>query len=78
MSGQQVLERSGGLIPQDGSLPFDPSVISPKPPSCLDGARASLTARDSASTSTIRRGSGGGRVSLRGRQVPKRRGCLIP
>ena len=77
LSGQQVPERSGGLIPQDVSLPFDPSVRSLKPPSFLDGARASLTSRDSASASTSNCGSGGGGLSLRERRVPKRRGGLI-
>ena len=74
----QVPEQSGGLIPQGGSLTFDPTLIYPNPPSCLERKRASLSARDSARASTIHCGSGSGGVSLRGRWVPKRRGGLIP
>ena len=66
LRGRKFLEKSGGLIPQDGYLPFDPSMRSPKPPSCLDSARSSLTTRDSAIASTIHRGSGSGGVSLIG------------
>ena len=68
---QQVPKRSGGLIPQDGSLPFNPSVRSPNPPSSLDSARASITARDSASNSTSHCGRRGGGVIMIGQKIAK-------
>ena len=39
-SGKQVSERSRGLLPHDGSLTFELSARSPKPPSCSDSAHA--------------------------------------
>ena len=71
-----MLNYAGGLIPHDGSLPFNSSVRSQKPPSCLESERASITARDSVNTSHC--GSGVGGVSLRGQRVPKRSRGLIP
>ena len=71
LSERQIPDLSGGLIPQDGSLPFYPSMRPPKSPSCLDSARASLTARDSASASTRHCGSCGGGLIPSGHQVPE-------
>ena len=77
-SGNRVPERSGGFTPQDGSLPFESSVISPKPHYFSDRARASLTASDSASANTIHHGSGDGGLSMSQRGVPERSGGLFP
>ena len=78
LSRRGAPERSGGLIPQDGSLPFDPPMRSPKPPSCFDSARASLAASNSAIVSASHFGRISGGVSLSGRRVPGRSGGLIP
>ena len=77
-SGHRFPEQSGGLFPQDGSLPFDLSVIYLKTPSCLESARASLTASDSARANTGHGGSVGGGVSLNGRRVPEQSWGLLP
>ena len=76
-SRQGFPKRSGGLIPQDGSLSFEPYVRSLKEPSCLNNARASITTSDIASASTSHCASGSGEVSMSGQGVPKRSGCLI-
>ena len=77
-SGNRVPERSSVFFPQDGSLPFESSVRSPKPPSCLESTRASLAASDSASANTIHHGSGDGGLSMSQRGVPERIGGLFP
>ena len=69
---------SNSLFPQDGYIPFKPSVRSPKPPSFSESERASLTANDSVSANTSHRGSGGGGVSLIGRRVPNQSKGLLP
>ena len=76
LSGQGLPERSGGFIPQDGSLPFKSSVRSPKPTSCSDSAHSSFTKITSASSS--HRAIGGGGVIPSGNWVPKRSGGLFP
>ena len=70
-------ERSGGLFPQDGSLPLELSVIYPKTPSCSEISRASLTASNSASANNSHRESGGRGASMSGRGVPERSGGLF-
>ena len=77
-SGHRVSNQSRGLFPQDGYLHFKPSARYPKPPSCLESSRASLTARNSVSANTSHRGTGGGGVSLSGQRVPERSGGLFP
>ena len=77
-SGHQVPDQSGGLFPQDRSLHFEPSVRSPKPPSCLESARASLTASNSASANTSDGGRGGGGVSLSRQRFPDQSRGLLP
>ena len=74
----KYLSKCGGLFPQDGYLPFELYVRSPKPPSCSESARDSLTASGSSRANTIHGGNGGGGLSLSGRQVPKRSGGLFP
>ena len=75
--GQVLPRQSGGLIPQDGYIPFNLYVRSPKPPSCLESTIASLTDKNSASASTSHHGSGGVGVSTIRQQVRERKGVLI-
>ena len=76
LSGRRVPERSGGLFPQDVSLPFELSVSSPNPSSCSDSAHASLTKSSSARASN--RDSRNGGVIPSGNRVPEQRGGLFP
>ena len=78
LSGRRVPEQSRCLIPQDGYLLFEPSVSSPKPLSCLESTRASLTVRDGANASTSYLGSDGGGLSPSGNQVTEKSGGLFP
>ena len=75
-SGNRVPEQSGGLFPQDGSLPFESLVRSPKPLSCSDSAHAYLIT--SASASTSHRYSVGGGLIPSGHRFPERSRGLFP
>ena len=77
LNGHRVPEQSRGLFPQDGSLPFEPFVRSPKPPSCSESARASLTASDIVSANNGNHGSGGGGIGLKGWWFPEKSGGLF-
>ena len=50
----------------------------PKPPSCLESTRASLTASNSACASNIHRGSGRRELIPSGHRVPNQSGGLFP
>ena len=63
-----------GVCPHYGSLPFESSMSSPKPPSCSGSAYASLTTRASTSHCI----SVGRVVSLIGHWVLERSGGLFP
>ena len=76
MSRRRFPDQSTGLFPQDGSLPFKSSVISPKPSSCSDSAHAYLTT--SASASAIHCDSGGRVVIPSGHQVTNKSRYLLP
>ena len=76
LSGRQFPKQSGGLFPQNRSLPFELSMRSPKPPPCSDRAHDYLATI--ASASTIHHDSRCGGVSPSGHRVPKRSRGLFP